>query len=179
MTRQDCVCCSGCLHNLVRDHHALPVFLYFNVFNVFLISIFNVSVFLYFNVSVFLYSNINAFSVLLFGQPDHSLPQPMAPICTMSVMGCPIVVGPEPHILSRVISTKIQKDGCRTIFVTLDLSNTASPRKSLSDTHWWNIIAIASCKGKSLRIDIDFETRCSSLWRLGEYLSYELTKLNL
>ena len=132
MTRQDCVCCSGCLHNLVRDHHALPVFLYFNVF---LISIFNVSVFLYFNVSVFLYSNINAFSVLLFGQPDHSLPQPMAPICTMSVMGCPIVVGPEPHILSRVISTKIQKDRCRTIFVMPDFSNTASPRKSLSDTH--------------------------------------------
>ena len=45
MTRQDCVCCSGCLHNLVRDHHALLVFLYFNVFNVFLISIFYVSVF--------------------------------------------------------------------------------------------------------------------------------------
>ena len=91
--------------------------------------------FLYLNVSVFLYSNINTFSVLLFGQPDHSLPQPMAPICTMSVMGCPIVVGPEPHILSRVISTKIQKDRCRTIFVTPDLSHTASPRKSLSDTH--------------------------------------------
>ena len=134
--------------------------------------------FLYFNVSVFLYSNINAFSVLLFGQPDHSLPQPMAPICTMSVMGCPIVVGPETHILSRVISTKIQKDRCRTIFVTLDLSNTAAPRKSLSDTHWWNITAISSCKGKSLRIDTNFESRSSSLWRLGKYLSYELSQFN-
>ena len=58
MTPQDCVCSWWCLLNLVRVYHALPVFLYFNVyvFPYFVVSVFscfNVSVFTYFNVFVF------------------------------------------------------------------------------------------------------------------------------
>ena len=132
-----------------------------SLFQYICISIFRC--FCFFRVSMFLFLPISmylCFLVYIFGQSDHLLPQPMWQTCTMSVMGCPIVVGPETHILSRVISTKIQKDRCRTIFVTPDLSNTASPRKSLPDTHWWNITAIASCKGKSWRIDTNFESHC-------------------
>ena len=58
MTTQDCVCSWWCLPDLVRVYHALPVFLYFNVyvflyFVVSVFSCFNVSVFTYFNVFVF------------------------------------------------------------------------------------------------------------------------------
>ena len=106
-------------------------------FSISMYMYFHISLFLFFRVSMFLFLPISmylCFLVYIFGQSDHLLPQPMWQTCTMSVMGCPIVVGPETHILSRVISTKIQKDGCRTIFVTPDLSNTDSPRKSLSNT---------------------------------------------